>query len=274
MKNAIAAIAICALLGCSAAQAQALVDELIWPQGLFSRAADVGYARMPGSLSHHPGLNGTLYPFKDGAVNERHDSTLDYVTPAWHGVTVGATYRYGEAASSNLVNRSYGATLGYERGPLTLTMMRQRKSNLLESVGLVAAIDNSTRDTMVAANVNVGAVSAYAAFGLHKGGSMASWNDSIPYGALLLSLPSTDSRDAVLGLAVRYGSTVLMISHSRRDDRSGTNLDSNRFALGITHRWSKESELYAAYAKIRSTSVSGLGPGSGGAFNIGLRFGF
>jgi predicted porin len=269
MKNA---IAICALLGCSAAQAQALVDELVWPQGLFSRAADVGYAAMPGSLSHHPGLNGALYPFMDGAVNERHDSMLDYVTPAWHGVTVRAMYRYGETASSNLINRSYGATLGYERGPVTLTVTRQRKNNPIEAAGLVPVIDNGARDTMVAANVNVGALSAYAAFGQHKGGSMASWNDSIPYGALLLSLPSTDSRDAVLGLSVRYGSTVLMVSHSRRDDRSGTNLDSNRFALGITHRWSKQSELYAAYAKIRSTSVSG--PGSGGAFNIGIRFGF
>jgi predicted porin len=266
------AIAICTLLGCSVAQAQALVDELVWPDGLFSRAADVGYARMPGSLSHHPGLNGALYPFMDGAVNERHDSTFDYVTPAWHGVTVRAVYRYGEAASSNLINRSYGARLGYERGPVTLTMMHQRKNNLIEAAGLVPAIDNGARDTMVAANVNVGALSAYAAFGQHKGGSMAAWNDSIPYGALLLSLPSTDSRDAMLGFAVRYGGTVLMVSHSRRDDRSGTNLDSTRFALGITHRWSRQSEVYAAYAKIHSASGASLG--NGGAFNIGFRFGF
>jgi hypothetical protein len=101
---------------------------------------------------------------------------------------------------------------------------------------------------------------------------MAPWNDSTPYGALLLSLPSTDSRDAVLGLAVRYGTTVLMVSHSRRDDRSGSNLDSTRFALGITHRWSRQGELYAAYARIRSASGTGLE--NGGAFNIGLRFGF
>lgn len=269
MKNA---IAIYALLACSAAQAQALVDELVWPDGLFSRAADVGYARMPGSLSHHPGLNGTLYPFVEGAVNVRHDSTLDYVTPAWYGVSVRAIYRYGEAASSNVVNRSYGARLGYERGPITLTMTRQRKSNLTEAAGLVSAIDEGVRDTMVAANVNVGALSAYAAFGQHKGGSMASWSDSTPYGALLLSLPSTDSRDAVLGLAVRYGATVLMVSHGHRDDRSATNLDSTRFALGITHRWSKQSQLYAAYAKIYSASGTGLGNGS--AFNFGVRFGF
>jgi predicted porin len=270
------AMVVCAMTGCCSVQAQNLIDELVWPQGLFSRAVDVGYAGLPGSLSHHPGWNGTLYPFKDGAGGGFFDvdqhRTIDYETAPWHGVHLRAIYRVDEAAWSNLSNRSYGVTLGYAHGPVTLDMSQQRKRNLIESAGIVAAIDNGARDSMVAANVHLGMVNAYAALGQHKGTGIASWNDTNPYGALLLSEPSTDSRDLMLGLAVKFGATVLMASHSRRDDRAAVNLDSSRFAVGITQRWSRQSEFYAAYAKVKSPSAPDRA--GSGAFNIGWRFGF
>ena len=272
------AIAICALTGCCSVQAQSLIDELVWPQGLFSRAFDVGYAGLPGSLSHHPGWNGTLYPFKDGGggglvdVDQRH--TIDIVSAPWHGVRVRAIYQVQEAAWSNASNRSYGVRLGYARGPITLDMSQQRKRSLIESAGVLAAIDSGARDSMVAVNIHVGAARAYAALGQHKGTGIASWNDAHPYGALLLPVPSSDSRDLMLGLAVRYGATVLMASHSRRDDRNGANLDSSRFALGITRHWSRQSEFYAVYAKVKSPSELGRASASIDAFSIGARFGF
>lgn len=272
------AIVICVMTGCCSVQAQNLVDELVWPQGLFSRVFDIGYAGLPGSLSHHPGWNGVLYPFKDGGssgfadVDPRHDSMVDYVSAPWHGVRVRAIYRLEEAPWSNASNRSYGVTLGYARGPVTVNISQQRKKNVIDSAGAVAAIDNGVRDSMVAANVYMGAVSAYAALGQHKGTGMASWGDANPYGALLLPVPSNDSRDLMFGLAFRYGKTVLMASHSRREDRNAANFDSSRFAFGITQRWSRQSEFYAAYAKVKSPSEPGRASTS--AVSIGLRFGF
>jgi predicted porin len=270
------AIVICAITGCCSAQAQSLVDELVWPQGLFSRTFYIGYAGLPGSLSHHPGWNGALYPFKYGSsggfadIDQRHDSMIDYVSAPWHGVRVRAIYRLEEAAWSNASNRSYGITFGYARGPVTVNLSQQRKRNLIDFAGTVAAIDNGARDSMVAANVHLGAVSAYAALGQHKGTGIGSWSEANPYGALLLPAPSTDSRDVMFGFTVRYGTTVLMASHSRRQDRNAVNLDSSRFAFGFTQHWSRQSEFYAVYAKVKSPS----GLGSAGAFNVGLRFGF
>ncbi len=274
------AMVICIMTGCCSAQVQAqgLVDELVWPQGLFSRSFDIGYAGLSGSLSHHRLWNGALYPFKGGVgggfadIDQRHDSTIDYVSAPWHGLRVRAIYRLDEAAWSNASNRSYGITFGYARGPVTVNLSQQRKKNVIESAGTVAALDSGARDSMVAANVHFGAVSAYAALGQHRGIGMASWNDANPYGALLLPLPSSDSRDMMFGLAARYGATVLMVSHSRRQDRNEVNLDSSRLALGITQRWSHQSEFYAVYAKVKSPSEPGRASTS--AFNIGWRFGF
>ena len=285
MKNAMLVGAWMACWGCHAAQAQTVVDELAhemaWPEGLFARAQQVDTVYMPGNWRLHPDLSGTLYPFRDGVsmgFDQRHDSAIDYVSPTLHGLSVRAIYRFSEAPFSSAANRSYGATLGYARGPVTLSLSNQRKRNLIETA--VPGVDNAARDTLVAANVHVGAVSAYAALGQHKGGSSMSWSDATPYGAMLLSAPSTDTRDVLLGFGLAYGSTVLMISHGRRDDRNAANLDLTRFAIGITHRWSRQTDFYAVYAKISNTSGNTappgrtIDPGRAGAFNIGLRFGF
>jgi predicted porin len=286
MKNAIVVGAWMASLmacwGCRQVQAQALMDEQVWPQGLFARAQQVDLANMPGSWYQHPGLNGTLYPFREGVggmpvgAGHRYDSAIDYVSPTLHGLSVRAIYRFSEAPFSNAANRSYGATLGYARGPVTLNLSQQRKKDLIEAAGSVPAVGNAARDTMVAANVHFGAASAYAALGQHKGGNSMSWNDTSPYGAMLLSSPSTDSRDMLVGLSFAYGATVLMVSHGRRNDHNAANLDLTRFAIGVTHRWSRQTDFYAVYAKISNTSTpdQAIESGRGGAFNIGLRFGF
>lgn len=270
--------------GCRAAQAQAAVDdsvhELAWPEGLFVRAQQIGPAKVPGNWHPHPGLSGTLYPFREGVgdvsmgFDQRRDSAIDYVSPTLHGLSVRAIYRFSEAPFSSAANRSYGATLGYARGPVTLNLSQQRKKNLIEAV--VPGIDNAARDTLIAANVHVGVVSAYAALGQHRGGSSMSWNDASPYGAMLLSTHSSDSRDVLVGLALAYDATVLMVSHGRRDDHNAANLDLTRFAIGITHRWSRQTDFYAVYTKISHTSALGrsIDSGRAGAFNIGLRFGF
>jgi predicted porin len=261
--------------------AHELPNELALPQGVFARMEQVDLAHMPGNWQQHPGLSGTLYPFQDAVsmgFDQRRDSAIDYLSPTLHGLSVRAIYRSSEAPFNSAAYRSYGATLGYARGPVTLSISDQRKRNVIETA--VPGIDNAARDVMVAANVHVGVASAYAALGQHKGGSSVSWSDATPYGAMLASAASTDTRDVLIGFALAYGSTVLMISHGRRDDRNAANLDLTRFAIGITHRWSRQTDFYAVYAKISNISSNTFTPGRtgdagrGGAFNIGLRFGF
>jgi predicted porin len=259
-----------------------------------ARQSYVGIASRFGALSlrrlmhfehppEHAVFPGPAYRFDSGAdhapayTQVRHDIT--YVTPALHGLKAAAMVSVGESTHSNEVNRIYGATLGYARGPITLSISRQKKNNLIEATGTTPAVDNSARNTMFAANVGLGIATAYSAYSQRKGSSSVRWSDASPYGMLLAPTQSNNSRDVLLGFAIPIESVTLMASHIRHDDRSAANLDATGFAIGMLYTLSKRTDMFAMYAQIQSRAATGsvLDPVSspgGAAFNIGLRHSF
>lgn len=259
-----------------------------------ARQSYVGIASRFGALSlrrlmhveHLPeqaAFPGPAYWFDAGAEHApayteiRHD--LTYVTPALHGLKAAAMVSFGESTYSNKVNRVYGATLGYAHGPVTLSISRQKKSNFIEATGTTPAIDNSARNTMFAANVGLGIATAYSAYSQHKGGSSVRWSDASPYGMLLPPTQSNDSRDVLFGLAIPLESVTVMATHIRHDDRSAANRDATQFAIGMMYTLSKQTDIFATYARVKNrTAIGGVldpvsSPGSA-AFNIGLRHSF
>ena len=218
-----------------------------------------------------------------GYTARRYDNTIKYTSPRSRSGVIGSViYSFGESPYNSKVNRAYGATIGYEHGRVNLSISHQRKENMLDATGTVPAVDQSARNTLVAANVDFGRFVGYAAYGRSKGeGSTAPWDDSNPYGAVMQNYPTNDSRDVLVGVAVPMGATTFLASYIHKDDRSLANRDANQLAVGATYAFSKRTSLYAAFAKIQNRNGAPYTVGNASnngrgdrAINIGIKHAF
>ena len=273
MKTVLASIVLFAPL---AALAQSEVYRLLDPNAPDSKPYD---RRVLDGIDGPLGLGvlGRQYQLTDdtqiGAL-KRYDSTIQFKSPHSRSGLVGSmTYSVGEAPFNNWVNRAYGATIGYERGRASISITHQRKENLLDATGTTPPVDQSARNTLVAANVDFGRFIGYAAYGHSKGDGSMLWDSNNLYGAVGRRDPLTDSRDTLVGIAVPRGATTFLASYIHRDDRGLANRDANQFALGASYAFSRQTNVYATFATIRNRP--GLtGGGSDRAINIGFKHAF
>ncbi|WP_337587212.1 porin [Janthinobacterium fluminis] len=265
---------------------------------LFGRLAYIGLDGRLGALTlgrqdnpQYLSLTDVADPFKGGMAGnagnlmgytvKRYDNTIKYATPPLRGIHASAIYSFGESPYSSAANRAWGAMLGYAKGPLNVSVAHQRKDNIIAGNGGAATLDTSARNTLVAANVNLGHATVFAAYGVNKGQGSSPWDPANPYGALALALGSGDSRDVLLGVALPFGRATYLASYIRKDDREAANRDARQIAVGLTYTLSRRTDFYAAYAKIRNSNGAGYTVGNASdagrgsaAFNIGLRHSF
>lgn len=217
-----------------------------------------------------------------GYSNKRYDNTVKYKSPRSRSGLVGsATYSFGESPFNSRVNRAYGATIGYEKGAVNLSLTHQRKENMLDATGTTPPVDQSARNSLVAANVDFGRFVGYAAYGHSRGDAGTQWDETNPYGAVAQRYPSTSSRDVLVGVAVPMGATTLLASYIRKDDRGLADLDASQIAIGASYAFSKRTNMYAALAKIQNRNGAAYAVGNASnrgngdrAINIGLRHSF
>jgi predicted porin len=179
-------------------------------------------------------------------------------------------------------NRAWGMSLGFQAGPLALRVAHQNKN--VARVAPATQIGNTmeAKNSIVAANVNIGAAKVYAAYSANRGwGSSPLWNPDNPYSAALMATPSTDSRDLMTGIAIPYGATTLLASYIRKNDRDLANRDTRQFGFGASHAMSRRTDFFAAYSHTTNIGGAGLaigrrnGAGAGvSAINIGMRHSF
>ena len=265
---------------------------------LFGRQAYVGLDSRLGALTlgrqynlQYLALTDVADPFKGGMAGsasnlagysvKRYDNTVKYVSPALRGVSASAIYSFGESPYSSANNRAYGATLGYSAGAVNVSVSHQRKNNFILASGTLPAIDMSSRNTLIAANIDLKVATAFAAVGVNKGYGSSPWDPNNAYSSLALSMSSSDSRDTLLGVSVPVGGFKLLASWVHKDDRDLANRDASQMAVGLTYSLSKRSDFYASYAKIHNKNgarytvgnASDAGRGDA-AFNLGFRHGF
>jgi predicted porin len=217
-----------------------------------------------------------------GYTTKRYDNTIKYTSPRSRSGLIGSViYSFGESPFNSKVNRAYGATIGYEKGRVNLSITHQRKDNLLDATGTTPAVDQSASNSLVAANVDFGRFVGYAAYGHSKGDGSSQWDETNPYGAVAQRDPSTNSRDVLLGVAVPMGSTTLLASVIHKDDRGLANRDANQIAIGASYALSKRTNVYTSVAKIQNRNGSGYTVGNASnrgsgdrAINIGLKHAF
>lgn len=179
-------------------------------------------------------------------------------------------------------SRAWGLSVGFQGGPVTFRVAHQNKNVIRVAPSLSMGNRLDAKNSIVAANVSLGIVKAYAAYSANRGwGSSPLWNPDNPYGAAMAATPSTDSRDVLVGVALPYGQTTFLASFIRKNDRDLANHDVDQLAFGATYKVSRRTDYYAAYSLIRPR----VGPGylSGGAYgsangtsalNFGMRHSF
>jgi len=228
----------------------------------------------------HAGLAGAATNLM-GYTTKRYDNSVKYQTPPLRGWSAAAIYSFGESAFSVSRNRAYGATIGFGDGRFHIRIAHQRKNNPLEAAGATQPVDLSSRNTLMAANMNLGKATAYAAFGVNRGVGSSPWDPANPYGALVMSSYSPKTNDMLAGISVPSGNATYMLSYIRKDDRTLANMDADQLALGMMYALSKRSAVYAAYAHIKNRNGAPYTVGNAtergrgnSAINIGFRHAF
>jgi predicted porin len=179
-------------------------------------------------------------------------------------------------------SRAWGISVGVKTGPVTFRAAHQNKSVGKIAPAMPLGNNVDAKNTIVAANIDIGPVKAYTAYSASRGwGSSPLWNPDNPYGAAMAATPSTDSRDVLVGIAVPAGRhTTLLASFVRKNDRDFSDRDADQFAFGGTYTVSRTTDFYAAYSHIRmrnsiDTPLGRQGAGSGfSAVNVGMRRSF
>jgi predicted porin len=231
-------------------------------------------------------------PFKGGTAGtasnligspvRRDDNSIHYYTNEVHGVSAAASYGFGEVAGDSSANRAWGVSVGIERGPLTLRAAHQNRNFTKIAPATPMGNNVDAKNSIIAANLHVGIATAYAAYSVSRGtGSSPLWNPDNPYSAAIASVPSTDSRDVLVGLAVPVGATTFLASYIRKNDRDTANLDANQVAFGASYAVSRRTDFYAAYSRITNRNGAGYTAGNASsrgngssALNVGMRHAF
>lgn len=183
----------------------------------------------------------------------RTDNTIKYASPRLNGVSGELAYSFGEVPGNSAASRILGGALAYANGPLVLKLAHQNKNNATDT--------DSSKSTYLGGSYDFGMVRALLGYEANKGA-----------GAI-------DDKVAVIGAAVPFGASTVMLSYTRKDDRSAANDDANQVALAYTYALSKRTNLYSSYTRInnRNTLVSRTRTGDGSGdreFNVGIRHKF
>lgn len=196
-----------------------------------------------------------------------------------------ATRRFGADGGldrDTLSNRAWGVSVGIDGGPFGLRIAHQNKHVAKVAPAMPLGNRMDAKNTIVAANVELGLVKAYTAYSASRGwGSSPLWNPDNPYGAAMASTPSTDSRDVLVGMALPMGQTTLLASFVRKNDRDLANRDADQLAFGATYTLSRRTDFYAAWTHTQLRSGPGYLAGSpvaplrgSAAMNMGMRHAF
>lgn len=181
----------------------------------------------------------------------RIDNTIRYASPKLNGFSGELAYSLGEVAGNSAASRILGGGLAYANGPLVLKLAHQSKNNATDT--------DRSKSTYLGGGYDFGMLRALLGFEVNKGA-----------GAI-------DDKVAVIGAAVPFGASTVMVSYTRKNDQSAANDDASQVALAYTYALSKRTNLYSSYTRINNENrlVSITGDGSGDReFNVGIRHKF
>jgi predicted porin len=231
-------------------------------------------------------LNTVVDPLRNGIARSnnlmpstgfRANNSVLYRSPEVNGFSGDAMYAAGEVAGDSSASRALGGSFGYSKGPLNVRLAYHNRNNdtaTLKNTG-------NARNTLLGANYDFGVAKAWFGYGVDKGLNSAPLNSPGAAFGGKPPTPSTDSRDLLLGASLPLGASTVVATMVRKDDRTALNQDAQQYALAYMYAFSRRTDVYTSYARIRNHNGAGYTegnseePGIGNRqFTVGLRHRF
>ncbi|CAN7367073.1 porin [Pseudoduganella sp. LjRoot289] len=231
-------------------------------------------------------LNTVVDPLRNGIARSnnlmpstgfRANNSVLYRSPDLNGFSADAMVAAGEVAGDSAASRALGGSFGYSKGPLNIRLAYHNKNND------TALLKNTAhaRNTLLGANYDFGPAKFWFGYGVDRGLNSAPLNAAgSPFGGKAAT-PSTDSSDLLLGVSLPFGASTVVATGIRKNDRSPLNQDAQQYALAYMYAFSKRTDVYTSYARIRNQNGAGYTegnseePGTGNRqFTVGLRHRF
>jgi predicted porin len=221
-------------------------------------------------------LNTVVDPLRNGIARSnnlmpstgfRANNSVLYRSPDVNGFSADAMYAAGEVAGDNSASRALGGSFGYSKGPLNVRLAYHNRNND------TATLKNTSsgRNTLLGANYDFGMAKAWFGYGVDKGLNSAPLNSPGATFGGLPPTPSTDSRDLLLGVSVPFGASAVIATAVRKDDRTALNQDAQQYALAYMYAFSRRTDIYTSYARIRNHNGAGYTEGNSEEPGIGDR---
>jgi predicted porin len=260
---------------------------------LFGRTSIVGLRGKLGSVSLglqdtplFTVLNVVVDPLRNGIVRSnnlmpptgfRASNSVLYRSPDINGFTTALMVVAGEVPGKASASSAVGGSFNYSRGPLNAGIAFHRKNNDSATVGGT----DPARNLLLGANYNFGPLRGHLGYEINRGPNSAPLNNSAPLFGGLPPVPSTDSRDLLLGATIPFGASTVVLTGVHANDRTLRNQDANQFGLAYMYAFSKRSDVYTSWGTIRNhngaayTEGNSEEPGTGNRqFTMGLRHRF
>ncbi|MDC8758385.1 porin [Janthinobacterium fluminis] len=231
---------------------------------LFGRIAIVGLRGGFGSLTlglqdtpHFSTLNAVVDPLRNGIARSnnlmtptgvRARNSILYRSKPVNGFFGDFMYAAGEVAGDNAAGRALGGSLAYSAGPLNVRLAYHQRNNdtaVLKNTG-------NARNTLLGANYDFGPAKGYFGYAVDKGPNSSPLNNPAASFGGAAPVASTDSTSLLLGVALPLGTSTLIATYVRKDDKTAFNQDASQIALAYLYALSKRSDIYSSYARIRN----------------------
>ena len=231
------------------------------PYFLAMNAADPFASGMAGSA---------LNLFPNAGNGNRMNNSIKYATPKIDGFTGELAYGFGEVAGSSDKSRQIGASLGYTADAVSIKLAHHNVRNATDT--------DTAKNTLLGATWDLEVAKIFAAISDNNGaGSSAFPNTTNPFGYPTAPVASTKTRDLLIGARIPFEKHAFLISYISKDDRVSNN-DADQVGLGYTYALSKQTNLYAAYARINNKNRASYTVGNNSetgtgdkAINLGVR---
>ncbi len=231
------------------------------PYFLTINAADPFASGMAGSA---------LNLFPNAGNGNRMNNSVKYATPNIDGFSGEIAYGFGEVQGSSEKNRQIGGSFGYAADAVSIKLAHHNVRNATDT--------DTAKNTLLGATWDLEVAKIFAAISDNRGiASSAFPNTGNPFGLPTAPVSSSKTRDILIGVRIPVEKHAFLLSYINKDDRVANN-DANQVAIGYTYALSKQTNLYAAYARINNknqasyTVGNNSEPGSGDkALNLGVR---
>lgn len=260
---------------------------------LFGRTTIVGlrgrYGAVSAGLQDTPlftTLNVVVDPLRNGIVRSnnlmpptgfRAPNSVLYRSPEIAGFSGDLMYSAGEVAGDEAAGRAFGGSFGYSGGPLAARIAYHRKNN---DSATVTGTDPA-RNLLFGASYDLGLARLHFGYEVNKGRNSAPLNNGAAVFGGAAPIASTDSRDLLLGAALPFGASTVVLTYVRMMDRTVHNQDAEQLGAAYMYAFSKRSDVYASYGVIHNhngaayTEGNSEEPGTGNRqLAMGLRHRF